>query len=73
MSVHSLGLGLLAQPPERICSKLVFGTTGVRNQSHLVRTARPGPSVDSPANQGSANIQRVYQVFSVRQALVISF
>ena len=36
MSVHSLGPRLVAQPPERICSKLVFQVPGVRNQPHLV-------------------------------------
>ena len=36
MSVHSLGLRLVAQPPERICSKLVLQVPGVCNQPHLI-------------------------------------
>ena len=32
---------------------------GVRNQPHLISVGRPGPSADSPADQGSTNINTV--------------
>src|SRR5208282_6083537 len=40
MSVHSLGPRLVAQPPERICSKLVLLVPGVCNQPHLMLSRR---------------------------------
>src|SRR5271155_4433421 len=40
MSVHSLGPRLVAQPPERICSKLVSQVPGVCNQPHLLLSRR---------------------------------
>jgi hypothetical protein len=40
MSVHSLGPRLVAQPPERICSKLVLLVPGVCNQPHLILSRR---------------------------------
>src|SRR5271156_1372189 len=40
MSVHSLGPRLVAQPPERICSKLALLVPGVCNQPHLLLSRR---------------------------------
>jgi hypothetical protein len=44
---------------------LEFVLPGVRNQLHLL--GRPGPSGESPTNQGATDIRRVYQQFRFRQ------
>jgi hypothetical protein len=45
---------------------LEFVLPGVSNQLHLL--GRPGPSGESPTNQGATDIRRVYQQFRFRQA-----
>jgi hypothetical protein len=44
---------------------LEFVLPGVSNQLHLL--GRPGPSGESPTNQGATDIRRVYQQFRFRQ------
>ena len=44
---------------------LEFVLPGVSNQLHLL--GRPGPSGESPTNQGATDIWRVYQQFRFRQ------
>jgi hypothetical protein len=59
MSVHSYGLRLRGQPPERICSILVLLNSGACNQLHLWLSDLPGLSGQSPAIPRYADIRRV--------------
>ena len=54
------------RPTGQTCSMLEFVLPGVSNQLHLL--GRPGPSGESPANEGATDIRRVYQQFRFRQA-----
>ena len=50
---------------------LEFILPGISNQLHLL--GRPGPSGESPTNQGATDIRRVYQQFRFRQVYLNYF